>query len=67
MGAALPARLRVAPKAQPGLVDEGGGLEGMSRCLAGHFGGGNSAQLGIDELHQLSSSLRVASAGAFKD
>src|SRR5262249_42266120 len=35
------------------LVNQGGGVQGLAGLLAGHLGGGQTAQLGVDEREQL--------------
>jgi phosphoribosylaminoimidazole carboxylase (NCAIR synthetase) len=41
-------------------VDEGGGLQGLAGRFVGHLGGGQLAQILIDERQQLLGGLRVA-------
>ena len=41
-------------------MDDRSGLEGVARPLAPHHGGGDLAQLLVDERHQLRGSLLVA-------
>ena len=49
------------------LVDQGGGLEGLARLLVGQPGGGELAQLVVDEREQLGRGLRVAGLDGGQD
>ena len=61
MVSALPGALGIADdEAEVGLVDEGGGLEGLPRRLLGQAVGGELAQLVVDQRQQLLGSVRVA-------
>ena len=49
------------------LVDQGGGLEGLARLLGGQPGGGELAQLVVDEREQVGGGLRVAGRGGVEE
>jgi hypothetical protein len=49
-----------ADQPQVGLVDQGGGAEGLARLLLGQPLGGELAQLVVDQRQQLAGRLRVA-------
>ena len=49
------------------LVDEGGGLERLARLLPGQPGGGQLAQLVVDEGQQVGRGLRVAGRGGIEE
>lgn len=59
MGAVGPARLLIAAEAEPDLVDECGRLQGLAGGFAGHLGGGEAAQLVINEREELGGGLRI--------
>jgi hypothetical protein len=56
---ALPAHGAVAGDPQIGLVDQGSGLEGLTRRLVGQLLGGELAQLVVDERQQFGRRLSV--------
>jgi hypothetical protein len=60
MGSALKARLLLAEEAQPDLVDECGGLEGMPGRLTRHLIRSETAQLTIDQKEQVIGGFGVA-------
>jgi hypothetical protein len=60
MGTVLPTRLVVAPKPQPGLMNERGGLKGLTGRFARHFSGRETPQLLINHRQELTSSAGVA-------
>jgi hypothetical protein len=49
-----------ADEAEVGLVDEGGGLKRLTGLLLSEFGGGQFAELVIDEGQELLGSVRIA-------
>ena len=53
-------RLLAADQPEVRLVDQGGGLERLPRLLVGQPGGGEPAQLVVDEREQVGGGLRVA-------
>ncbi len=53
-------RQRPADEAEVGLVDEGGGLEGLTRLLGGQPDGGEFAQFVVDKREQFGGGLRVS-------
>src|SRR5205823_6102090 len=62
--AALPAVLvGGADQAEVGFVDQGGGLEGVAGRLGGHPGGGEFAQLIVDEREQVGGGTAVPGRG----
>src|SRR5262249_55982408 len=60
MPPAVPVSRGVAPdQAEVRLVDEGGRVKGVVRAFAGHPGGGESAQLGVNERQQVGRGVRL--------
>ena len=50
----------VADETQIGFVDQGGGVEGLSRFFVGEFLGGEFAQLVVDQRQQLIGGVQIA-------
>jgi len=67
VGAVLPVGLGVGAQPEPGLVDEGGGLECLAGRFAGHLLGSHLTQLGVDELEQTMGRVGVAVADRGED
>jgi hypothetical protein len=67
VGAVLPIRLRIAPKPEPGFMNERGGLKRLSGRFLRHFHGSDAAQFIIDEWEQFSDSQGIAVLRAFKN
>src|SRR5262249_54018514 len=57
----------VADEPQVRLVDQRGRLERLARCLRGHPGGRELAQLVVDEREQLGRGSRVAGGGCVEE
>ena len=53
LGPVLPARLALVDQPQVGLVDEGGGLQGVAGVLAPEVALGLAVQLVVDDGHEL--------------
>ena len=60
VAAALPLPLLGSSQAQPGFVNEGGGLEGVSSRLVPHFQGRKAAQLFVNQGQKLLGGLGFA-------
>lgn len=67
VGAVFPGGLFVAAEAEPGFVDEGGGLKGLAGGFAGEFGGGEAAEFAVDEREEFVGCARVALADALEE
>jgi hypothetical protein len=67
MCAVLPRRLRLAAEAEPRFVDECGGLQGLVGGFARHAGGGQLAQLIVNEGQQLVGRLDLAASDAAEE
>ena len=67
MGTSAPLLLVRTGQAQPGFVDERGGLQGLAGFLLRHPGGGELAQLLINEREQLIGGLGVTLLNAVED
>jgi hypothetical protein len=57
----------VPGQAQPGLVDQGCGLEGLPQSLPSHFVRGQFPQFLIDQREQFIRSLRIAACVGFEN
>src|SRR5262249_37441176 len=66
MGAILPAGIGRA-EAQPGFVDQSGGLESLAGSLAGEPGGGEFAQFVVNRREQFFSSFEVSAVRTLKN
>ena len=62
MGPVLPVRLVGVDQAQPGFMDERGGLQGVAGVFAAQVLAGDAPQFGVDEGRQAFEGLFVASA-----
>ncbi len=67
MGASVPFLILVANQSKSGFMDQRSGLKGMSGSLLGHFGGGQSPQLIIDQRQQFLGGLRIALLSRLED
>lgn len=67
MGTVGPLRLCVTAEAQPDFVDERGGLQGLAGRFVGQLGGGECAQLVVDERQQLRGRVRIVLPDPLED
>ena len=67
MSAAIPLLIFVADQAQPGFVDERGGLQRLARRLVGHLARRQATKLFIDERQQLIGGSGIALFSRLKD
>ena len=67
MGTPAPPLAVRSGQTQPGLVNERGGLKGLTRFLMGHAGGSQPAQFFIDQRQQLFGGNRVALFRTFQN
>ena len=64
---AVPLLFFVPDQTEPGLMNQGGGLEGLVWGFMGHFGYGQLAQFFVDEGQQFLGRLRVAPLSGLKN
>src|SRR5262245_59153913 len=66
LGAARPVESGMAVEPQIGLMDDGGGLQGMPSPLAAQLLGGDAPQLVVDQRQNLLRGLLIAAAPALQ-
>ena len=67
VGAILPGAVAIADHAQPGFVNEGGGLEGVGGAFLRHARHGELAQFVVNERQKLFRSLAITMADGLQD
>ena len=65
--ATIPTMIFVTNQSQPGFMDEGGGLQGLSGRFIGHLRNGESAQFVVNKRQQFFGSFRIASLGSLQN
>jgi hypothetical protein len=66
VAAGVPAGVRITDKAQVGLVDEGGGLEGVAGGRFGESRAGEGAEFVVDEGQEFGGGVGIAGAERFE-